>query len=405
MTKARTLADLLDSSGDVKSSALDNATSSLSDLSVTATASELNTLDGITATTAELNLMDGVTATTAEINYLDGVTSNVQTQIDGISSEVVDDTTPSLGGDLSTNGNDVNFGDNDKAQFGDGDLQIYHDGSNSYVHENGTGSLNILATDQIKIGNSANTEVYAKFNSNGNVELRHDNNVRLQTTSSGVDITSVARVGNSANPYLAFNSTATTDTAMVGYTSYQRGGTEKAWLGYGTASNNHFKINQGLNAPVHIATNGSDRLKIDGAGRITMPAQPGVSAVQYSGNNSSSGTYRVMYFNTFEYNTGSHYNSSNGRFTCPIAGKYLVSITNGNATSTNNNQYVSVYIAKNGSTKGMGWSRNAGYDRTAHTSVILDCAANDYIEFLFHNSYGEPPTGIGRTTMHIHLMA
>lgn len=35
----------------------------------------------VTATAAELNLLDGVTATTAEINYLDGVTSNIQTQL------------------------------------------------------------------------------------------------------------------------------------------------------------------------------------------------------------------------------------------------------------------------------------------------------------------------------------
>lgn len=41
---------------------------------VTATASELNIMDGVTATTAELNIMDGVTATTAEINKLDGFT-------------------------------------------------------------------------------------------------------------------------------------------------------------------------------------------------------------------------------------------------------------------------------------------------------------------------------------------
>ena len=54
---------------------------SLSGLGVTASASELNILDGVTASTAELNLLDGVTATTAELNYVDGVTSNVQTQI------------------------------------------------------------------------------------------------------------------------------------------------------------------------------------------------------------------------------------------------------------------------------------------------------------------------------------
>jgi len=42
---------------------------------ITATAAELNLLDGVTATTAELNLLDGVTATTVELNLLDGVTA------------------------------------------------------------------------------------------------------------------------------------------------------------------------------------------------------------------------------------------------------------------------------------------------------------------------------------------
>jgi hypothetical protein len=50
---------------------------------VTATAAELNILDGVTATAAELNVLDGVTATTAELNFTDGVTSAIQTQLDG----------------------------------------------------------------------------------------------------------------------------------------------------------------------------------------------------------------------------------------------------------------------------------------------------------------------------------
>jgi hypothetical protein len=49
---------------------------------VTASAAELNILDGATVTTAELNILDGVTATTAELNFVDGVTSNIQTQLD-----------------------------------------------------------------------------------------------------------------------------------------------------------------------------------------------------------------------------------------------------------------------------------------------------------------------------------
>ena len=36
---------------------------------------------GLTATAAEINVLDGITATTTELNYTDGVTSNIQTQL------------------------------------------------------------------------------------------------------------------------------------------------------------------------------------------------------------------------------------------------------------------------------------------------------------------------------------
>lgn len=36
----------------------------------------------VTATAAEINVLDGITATVAELNYTDGVTSNIQTQLD-----------------------------------------------------------------------------------------------------------------------------------------------------------------------------------------------------------------------------------------------------------------------------------------------------------------------------------
>ena len=42
---------------------------------VTATADELNALDGITSTVAELNIMDGVTSSAAELNIMTGVTA------------------------------------------------------------------------------------------------------------------------------------------------------------------------------------------------------------------------------------------------------------------------------------------------------------------------------------------
>ena len=38
---------------------------------------------GVTATAAELNALDGITASVTELNYVDGVTSNIQTQLNG----------------------------------------------------------------------------------------------------------------------------------------------------------------------------------------------------------------------------------------------------------------------------------------------------------------------------------
>lgn len=81
-TKLNTNLDTLDTTIKAVSDVANAAVSSLADLSVTATAAELNILDGVTATTSELNILDGVTATATEINYVDGVTSNVQTQLD-----------------------------------------------------------------------------------------------------------------------------------------------------------------------------------------------------------------------------------------------------------------------------------------------------------------------------------
>lgn len=57
---------------------------------ITATAAELNVLDGITATTAELNILDGVTVTSSEINYLSGLVDNIQDQLDNVGNSLGD---------------------------------------------------------------------------------------------------------------------------------------------------------------------------------------------------------------------------------------------------------------------------------------------------------------------------
>ena len=77
MTIARDLADFVAAGNPLADGTL--AVADISDL--TATAAELNIMDGVTATATELNIIDGVTATTAELNHSSGVTSGIQTQL------------------------------------------------------------------------------------------------------------------------------------------------------------------------------------------------------------------------------------------------------------------------------------------------------------------------------------
>ena len=95
--------------------------------------------------------------------------------------------------EVGTNpGEDVTFADNRKALFGAGsDLQIYHDGSNSYIRENGTGLLYIGATDKLLIQDSTLTNTSAKFDTNADVSLYYNNAKKLETTSTGIDVTGV----------------------------------------------------------------------------------------------------------------------------------------------------------------------------------------------------------------------
>ena len=91
-----------------------------------------------------------------------------------------------LGSDLGTNGNDINFTDNDKARFGSGnDLQIYHDGSHSFL-DNNTGDMNIESANvHIKTNNTENS---ISATADGSVELFYDNAKKFGTLTDGASV-------------------------------------------------------------------------------------------------------------------------------------------------------------------------------------------------------------------------
>ena len=150
-------------------------TLSIGGTAVTATAAELNILDGVTATAAELNILDGVTATAAELNYNDITTLGTVEASKTVTADA---------------NADVKWGDSDKAIFGAGsDLQIYHDGSNSHIVDTATGSLYLSADTNVNITAYGTGENMATFVKDGAVTLYYDNSAKLATTTDGISVT------------------------------------------------------------------------------------------------------------------------------------------------------------------------------------------------------------------------
>jgi len=84
----------------------------------------------------------------------------------------------------------LHFDDNVELRFGDyasPDLKIYHDGNNSFIKDTGTGSLYIDGSQNVFIRDT-NGQVWFQGNAGG-VNLRYQDSVKIQTTSSGVSVT------------------------------------------------------------------------------------------------------------------------------------------------------------------------------------------------------------------------
>ena len=108
---------------------------------VTATAAELNIMDGVTSTAAELNILDGVSSTAAELNILDGVTATAA-ELNYLDITTLGTSQASKAVTVDSDG-DLIVPDSDKFEFGAGsDMTLYHDATNSYI-TNKTGALKI----------------------------------------------------------------------------------------------------------------------------------------------------------------------------------------------------------------------------------------------------------------------
>jgi len=189
-------------------------------------------------------------------------------------SELINDTTPQLGGDLDLNSNSIigsghiDIGDNNRLKLGaSDDLQIYHDGSHSYIDETGTGYL-ILKSSEIQIQSDGGEDM-AKFEPDGSVRLYHNNVEKITTTSGGVTVAGNIVVSGTVDgvDVAALNTTASGKLSdVVDDTSPQLGGsldaqtnniTNVGKLGIGTTS-------VGSDFSLHAEKSGENNVLITG---------------------------------------------------------------------------------------------------------------------------------------------
>jgi hypothetical protein len=99
---------------------------------------------------------------------------------------------------------------------------------------------------------------------------------------------------------------------------------------------------------------------------------PLFSGYRTAGNVSAT---NVVLHNVINVNTGSCYNSSTGRFTCPVAGNYEISI----GGHVENTQPASIYVYKNGAAGQGEYTSGSAYG-AASCTIVVACAANDYLQ-------------------------
>ena len=169
------------------------------------------------------------------------------------------------------------FNDNVRATFGNSsDLQIYHDSSSgSIIEDVGSGTLDIRTNGTRAQFSKNGTEFIAKFIPDGAVELFYDNSKKIETTSSGINVT-----GNIVN---------TGDTDFGGRGDFAK---DLRIRGDGSTANQgvvRFHSNSSSRLSIDPGNDGSNVFFFDTSGNLTVPGN-----LTLSGNLTVNGTQTIL---------------------------------------------------------------------------------------------------------------
>ena len=130
--------------------------------------------------------------------------------------------------------------------------------------------------------------------------------------------------------------------------------------------------------------NNDEKVRIDTNGNVTTPQQPKFGVARNAGYLSDD---QVWVCDTVDTNIGSHYDSSNGKFTAPVAGVYFFTGSVMTHDSSSSVTQVSWSFRKNNSSVKdfIQHKINAVHCRV-DGSLIITLAANDYVTLFVNDS-------------------
>ena len=139
---------------------------------------------------------------------------------------------------------------------------------------------------------------------------------------------------------------------------------------------------------VNGGTSAYERMRVTKEGYVKTPYQPSFLATFGGNNNTSHNNGDYMKLNSMDHNTGNCYNTSNYRFTAPVAGNYLF-YGRANMSGVGSGDYSRSYqvrLFKNGSSQQFHMTRttltgySGSYPDTSTMVCSINLAANDYVQ-------------------------
>jgi len=146
---------------------------------------------GITTVSGNVKVGTGITLSPDGDVFATGVCTATSfigngSGLTNLATDLVNDTSPQLGGDLDTNSHNIILDDSHYLYLGDtSDASLFNDGSNVYL-KNYDGGTDIQGSTYVQLRKFNNSDVGLKYVVDGAVELYHDGTKQCETSANGL---------------------------------------------------------------------------------------------------------------------------------------------------------------------------------------------------------------------------